>query len=62
MQKMGIEKVNYKPTLKILKDLYKYNTVFEYKSKPEIFDMLSPYKNKLIILKSNTEITNYFYS
>lgn len=59
-QKIGIEKANYKPTLKILKDLYNYNTVFEYKSKPEIFDMLSPYKNKLIIIKSNAEIKNYF--
>lgn len=53
MQKTGIEKAHYKPTFKILKDLYSYNTVFEYKSKPEIFKMLSPYNNKLIVLKSN---------
>lgn len=43
-QKIGIEKANYSPTLKISKDLYKYNTVFEYKSKPEIFDILCPKK------------------
>ncbi|WP_249872649.1 AAA family ATPase [Oceanobacillus saliphilus] len=60
MQKVGLEKANYKPTLKILNDLYNYNTVFEYKSKPEIFDMLSPYDSKLIVLKSNAEIINYF--
>ena len=30
-QKIGIEKANYKPILKILQDLYNYNTVFEYK-------------------------------
>lgn len=59
-QTIGIEKANYKPTLKIFKDLYNYNTVFEYKSKQEIFDMLSPYKNKLIIIKNNDEIKNYF--
>ncbi|KHF37983.1 AAA family ATPase [Halalkalibacter okhensis] len=58
-QKIGIEKVNYRPTLKILKDLYRYNTVFEYKSKPEIFDMLTAYEKKFIILKSNDEIKNY---
>ncbi|MFA1821887.1 AAA family ATPase [Virgibacillus oceani] len=60
MQKIGLEKANYKPTIKILKDLYSYNTVFEYKSKPEIFDMLIPYDNKLIVLNSNAEIINYF--
>lgn len=60
MQKIGLEKANYKPTFKILKDLYKYNTVFEYKSKPEIFDMLSPYGSKLVVLKSNADIINCF--
>lgn len=60
MQKIGLEKANYKPTLKILKDLYNYNTIFEAKSKPEIFEMLSPYKSKLLIIKSDAEIINYF--
>ncbi|WP_226036580.1 DNA topology modulation protein FlaR [Aquibacillus saliphilus] len=59
-QKIGIEKANYKPTLKILQDLYNYNTVFENKSKKKIIVMLSPYKNKFIILKNNNEITNLF--
>ncbi|WP_080844850.1 AAA family ATPase [Cytobacillus gottheilii] len=59
-QKMGIERANYKPTLKILKDLYSYNTVFEYRSKPEIIDMLSPYKDKLTILNRNSEFANLF--
>jgi len=61
MQKIGIETANYKPTLKVLKNLSNYNTIYEYKSEPEIFDMLSPYKNKLVILQSNTEITKHFY-
>lgn len=60
-QKIGVEKANYKPSLKILKDLYNYNTIFEYKSKPEILALLSPYKNKLITLKSNAEILRHFY-
>jgi len=62
MQKIGIEKANYKPTLEVLKILYNYNTVFEHKSKPEIFDMLIPYNNKLVILKNNDEVKNYFNS
>lgn len=59
LQKIGIEKANYKPNLRILKDLYIYNTVFEYKSKPEIVEMLSVYTNKLIVLKSNAEIITF---
>lgn len=56
MQKAGLEKANYKPSLKLLKDLYNYNTVFEYESKPKIFEMLRAYESKLIILQSNAEI------
>lgn len=58
-QKLGLEKANYKPTLKILMDLYKYNTVFEYHSKPEILKKLKSYDHKLIHFKSDIEITNY---
>lgn len=60
MQKAGLEKANYKPTLKLLKDLYSYNTVFENESKPKILEMLRPYESKLIVLRSNAEINNYF--
>jgi len=56
MQKIGLETANYKPSFKILKDLYNYNTVFEYESKPEIFDMLRPYESKLIVIKNNNEV------
>lgn len=60
LQKIGLEKANYRPTLKILKDLYKYNTAFEHKSRPAIFRMLEPYKSKVIVLKNNKEIEDYF--
>lgn len=60
MQKIGLEKANYRPTLKILKDLYRYNTVFEHKSRPAIFKMLEPYGSKVIVLKNNSEIESYF--
>lgn len=58
-QKLGYEKSNYNPTFKILKDLYTYNTFFEYNSKPEIFHMLTPYKHKLFIIKNKQDIQNY---
>ena len=57
-QKIGVEKANYKPTLKILHTLYKYNTEFDAKNKPEIFNTLNLYKNKLVIIKSKDEIIN----
>ncbi len=60
MQKIGLEKANYKPTIQILKNLYSYNTVFEYKIKQEIFEILSSYDSKLIVLNSNAEIINHF--
>lgn len=59
-KKAGLEKANYKPTLKLLKNLYSYNTVYENKKKPKILGNLRPYESKLIVLRSNVEITNYF--
>jgi hypothetical protein len=58
MQKNGFEKANYKPTYRILKDLYSYNAVFERESKPEIFDMLKHYNEKLIILNNLSHLND----
>lgn len=60
LQKAGLEGANYKPTLKVLKNLYNYNTVFEYERKSKVLEMLKPYESKLVILKSNAEIMDYF--
>lgn len=57
-QKVGREKANYKPNLKILRVLYNYNTVFEIKSKAEILEILRPHHCKLIVLNTNKEINN----
>ncbi|MCA1054111.1 AAA family ATPase [Rossellomorea aquimaris] len=59
-QKLGMETSHYEPTLKIVRFLYKYNTTFEKKSKQEIFDMLAPHKEKLLIFKNSDEVDNYF--
>lgn len=59
MQKISYEPANYTPTLKILMDLYKYNTFFEYISKPEILKILEPYEHKLIIVKNEKQIQKH---
>lgn len=59
-QKAGLERANYTPTLEILKRLYNYNTVFEYERKPKVFEMLRQFESKLVVLKSDTEIMDYF--
>ncbi|ADU29228.1 AAA family ATPase [Evansella cellulosilytica] len=59
-QKIGVEKSNYKPSLKILKDLYHYNTVFENESKSEILNLLTPYNDKLKMIRNSSEVVEYF--
>lgn len=58
LQKLGLEKANYKPTLKIFKDMFKWNAQFEINSKPEIMNMLSLYENKLVIAKEMSDVTD----
>lgn len=60
LQKIGLEKANYKPTFKILRNMFTWNTLFENESKPEILNTLSQYNDKCIIIKDNIEIKKYF--
>lgn len=60
LQKIGLEKENYKPTFKIFRDMFGWNAYFENESKPEIINILSQYNNKLIVLKNNIEIEKHF--
>lgn len=55
-QKFKVEKVNYRPTFKVLKFLYQYNTIFDNTSKQEIMAMLVPFESKLIILNSSNDM------
>lgn len=57
-QKIGIEKCNYKPTIKMLKNMYRWTNEFENNRKYLEMELLK-YKNKLIILKSKKQIDNY---
>ncbi|MDV4150563.1 hypothetical protein R0131_06915 [Clostridium sp. AL.422] len=54
-QKLGIEKCNYNPTFKMLKNMFKWTKDFENKrSKYE--NMLLEYEDKLIRIKNGKEI------
>ena len=51
-QKLRIEKSNYKPTIRMLKNMYKWSKLFE--SGKEIFEeKLHNYKNKLEVINSD---------
>ncbi|MGD6796265.1 AAA family ATPase [Metabacillus indicus] len=60
LQKLGIEKANYKPTFKMFRKMFGWNAYFENESKQEILNILSQYKDNLVILKDNAEIKKYF--
>jgi adenylate kinase family enzyme len=57
LQKIGVEKANYRPTFTIFKKMFTWNAYFEQVSKPEILLLLQPFTNKLIVLKDNSEAT-----
>ncbi|WP_425590220.1 AAA family ATPase [Fictibacillus sp. B-59209] len=59
-QKLKIEKANYRPTLKIFRNMFIWNSYFEKESKPKILKLLNQYDHKLIILKNNQDIEKYF--
>ena len=60
-QKLRLEKSNYKPSIEMLKLMFKWNSDFE-KNKNELELMLDTYKEKLIKLNNKNEIKRYFKS
>ncbi|MEC0227741.1 AAA family ATPase [Paenibacillus alba] len=56
LQKLGIEKANYTPTLNIFMKMFKWNAGFEKQSKPMILNMLRQDNIKSLILKDNRRI------
>ena len=59
LQKLRLEKANYKPTFDIFKKMLDWNAYFEKESKQEIVSMLNQYNDKLLILKENTDVKKY---
>lgn len=54
-QKLGMENSNYKPTIKILIKMFKWNQMFEDNKKLNL-NRLKNYKDKLFIIKNNKEL------
>lgn len=52
-QRCGIERSNYKQTVKGLVDMLKWNHKFERVNRPAILEVLQPYQDKLILESSN---------
>lgn len=55
-QRTGLEKSNYKQTLKGLIKMFNWNHKFEKEIKEQILEFLMPYRSKLVLIKSNNQI------
>ncbi|RCW39623.1 EutP/PduV family microcompartment system protein [Paenibacillus prosopidis] len=55
-QRTGIEKANYKQTLKGLAEMLKWNQKFDFENKKKIFECLENHKKKLIVVNNNKEV------
>jgi hypothetical protein len=60
LQKLGVEKTNYTPTINIFMKMFEWNAGFEKQSKPMILNMLRQDNIKSLILKDNSMIDQYF--
>ncbi|HDX9578112.1 TPA: AAA family ATPase [Bacillus pseudomycoides] len=53
LQLLRLEKANYKPSLNMYLNMFKWTRDFERKSKAEILYMLGEYGDKVVVLKDN---------
>ncbi|WP_314728295.1 shikimate kinase [Bacillus sp. Marseille-Q3570] len=59
LQKIGIEKANYKPTFQIFRKMFFWNAAYQNQNRQEILELLSTYDGKVVILKNNKDIEPY---
>lgn len=59
LQKLGKESANYKPTLSMFFNMFRWNRDFEKKSRGTILTQLQPYREKVHILQSSKDV-EYF--
>ncbi|MET3698922.1 AAA family ATPase [Bacillus oleivorans] len=59
LQKLKMEKSNYKPSIKIFIKMFEWNRHFEHISKHEILHILEVYQEKLKIIKEPIELLTY---
>lgn len=60
LQKLGLEKANYTPTIKIFFKMFKWNRHFEEVGKPNFFTKFGLYSDKLFVVTNKRSIENYF--
>ncbi|PAV28029.1 DNA topology modulation protein FlaR [Virgibacillus profundi] len=60
LQKIGLEKSNYKPTAKIFFKMFKWNRHFEEVGKANFFEKYGVYSDKLLVVHNKNSIDNYF--
>lgn len=56
LQKLGLEKSNYKPTFAIFIKMFKWNRHFEEIGKPNFYHKYGMYSEKLLVVTSKREI------
>ncbi|WML49214.1 AAA family ATPase [Neobacillus sp. PS3-34] len=59
LQKIGVEKANYKPTIKMFRKMFEWNAYFENISKSKILKVLMPFQDKLLLIKDRVELEKY---
>ncbi|KQL32727.1 DNA topology modulation protein FlaR [Bacillus sp. FJAT-25509] len=60
LQKLRLEKSNYKPTLKIFFKMFKWNKYFEEVGKPKFFKKFKDYNDKILVVNNINEVEDYF--
>lgn len=60
LQRLRLEKSNYKPTLKIFFKMFKWNRYFEEVGKPNFYNKFGKYGDKILVVTNKKEIEKYF--
>lgn len=60
LQKIGLERSNYTPTLKIFFKMFKWNRRFEEEGKPNFFEKYGMYCNKTIVVTNKKQLEDIF--
>jgi adenylate kinase family enzyme len=60
LQRMGLEKSNYKPTIQIFFNMFKWNRFFEEVGKPNFYKKIGVCRDKVLVVTNKRWITNYF--
>ncbi|MBP1949690.1 shikimate kinase [Virgibacillus litoralis] len=61
LQKIGLEKSNYTPTLKIFFKMFKWNRRFEEEGKLNFFEKYGMYCNKTIVVTNKKQLEDIFF-